>query len=113
MLVAEVRQRVDIALSLHLHDTYGMALANVLAGLEAGVTRYDSSIGGMGGCPYAPGAQGNVATEDLVFMLHRMGIRTGVNEDALMEAARFAESLIGHPLHSRRMALARAAVVSR
>jgi hydroxymethylglutaryl-CoA lyase len=106
-LVADVRRCVDIPLSLHLHDTYGMALANVVAGLDAGVTRYDASIGGMGGCPYAPGAQGNVATEDLIFMLHRMGVRTGVDEDALMEAARFAESLVSHSLQSRRMMLLR------
>jgi hydroxymethylglutaryl-CoA lyase len=84
-----------------------MALANVVAGLDAGVTRYDASIGGMGGCPYAPGAQGNVATEDLIFMLHRMGVQTGVDEDALMQAARFAETLVGHPLQSRQLLLAR------
>lgn len=105
-LIADARSVVDLPIALHLHDTYGMALANVVAGLDAGVTRYDAAIGGLGGCPYAPGAQGNVATEDLVFMLHRMGIRTGINEDALLAAARYAERLVGHPLHSRRMALA-------
>lgn len=107
ILVNAVRQSVDIDLSLHLHDTYGMALACVVAGLDAGITHFDSSVGGLGGCPYAPGAAGNIATEDLVFMLHRMGISTGINEDALMEAARYAESLVGHPLQSRRMSLAR------
>jgi hydroxymethylglutaryl-CoA lyase len=112
-LVADVRRCVDITLSLHLHDTYGMALANVVAGLDAGITRYDAAIGGMGGCPYAPGAQGNVATEDLIFMLHRMGIQTGVNEDALLEAAHFAESLVGHPLQSRRLTMARTDVVGK
>lgn len=105
-LVADVRSAVDIALSLHLHDTYGMSLACVVAGLDAGITRFDSSIGGLGGCPYAPGAAGNIATEDLVFMLHRMGVETGINEDALLDAVRYAESLVGHPLQSRRMALA-------
>ncbi len=108
-LVADVRSTVDIALSLHLHDTYGMALACVVAGLDAGITRFDSSIGGLGGCPYAPGAAGNIATEDLVFMLHRMGIETGIDEDALQDAARYAQSLVGHPLSSRRMALAASA----
>lgn len=105
-LVAAVRATIDLPIALHLHDTYGMALANVVAGLDAGVTRYDAAIGGLGGCPYAPGARGNVATEDLVFMLHRMGIGTGIDEDALMDAARFAEALVGHPLQSRRSSLA-------
>jgi hydroxymethylglutaryl-CoA lyase len=105
-LVRDVRSAVDIALSLHLHDTYGMALACAVAGLDAGITRFDSSTGGLGGCPYAPGAAGNIATEDLVFMLHRMGVATGINEDALLDVARYAQSLVGHPLQSRRMALA-------
>jgi len=111
-LVADVRSAVDIPLSLHLHDTYGMALACVVAGLDAGITRFDSSIGGLGGCPYAPGAAGNIATEDLVFMLHRMGVATGIDEEKLMDAARYAESLVGHPLTSRRMSLARAIIVA-
>ncbi len=111
-LVADVRSAVEIGLSLHLHDTYGMALACVVAGLDAGITRYDSSIGGLGGCPYAPGAAGNIATEDLVFMLHRMGVETGIDEDALLDAARYAQSLVGHPLLSRRMALAGAVEVA-
>lgn len=105
-LVTAVRGSVDVALTLHLHDTYGMALACVVAGLDAGIDHFDSSIGGLGGCPYAPGAAGNIATEDLVFMLHRMGVRTGIDEDSLLDAARYAESLVGHPLTSRRMALA-------
>ncbi len=104
-LVRDVRSAVAIGLSLHLHDTYGMALACVIAGLDAGITRYDSSIGGLGGCPYAPGAAGNIATEDLVFMLHRMGVETGIDENALMDAARYAQSLVGRPLQSRQMAL--------
>ncbi|MHB8647752.1 MAG: hydroxymethylglutaryl-CoA lyase [Thermomicrobiales bacterium] len=105
-LVVAVRSAVDVSLSLHLHDTYGMALACVVAGLDTGIERFDASIGGLGGCPYAPGAAGNIATEDLVFMLHRMGVATGIDEDALMDAARYAASLVGHPLQSRRMALA-------
>jgi len=70
--------------SAHFHDTYGMALANVMAALEAGVTRFDASIGGLGGCPFAPGAAGNVATEDLVFMMHEMGIDTGIDFGKLL-----------------------------
>jgi len=70
--------------SAHFHDTYGMALSNVMAALEAGVTRFDASIGGLGGCPFAPGAAGNAATEDIVFMLHEMGIETGINLQQLL-----------------------------
>lgn len=71
-------------LALHFHDTRGTALANVLAGLQMGITTFDASIGGLGGCPYAPGAAGNVSTEDLVYMLHGMGIQTGVNLERLV-----------------------------
>lgn len=74
-------------IALHFHDTYGTALANVLAGLQLGVTTYDSSAGGLGGCPYAPGASGNLATEDLVYMLDRMGIRTCVDLRGVFEAS--------------------------
>ncbi len=104
-LIRRVRGAVGCTVALHLHDTYGMALACVLAALEEDVTRFDSAIGGLGGCPYAPGAAGNVATEDLVLMLHRLGIRTGVDEAALRDAARLAQSLVGHPLFSHRMAV--------
>lgn len=85
-------------LALHLHDTRGTALANVVVGLEMGVTTFDSSIGGLGGCPYAPGAAGNLATEDLVYTLHGMGIETGVDLDRLWQAGQVAETLVGHPL---------------
>lgn len=88
-------------LRLHFHDTRGMALANVVAAMQAGATRFDGSIGGLGGCPYAPGASGNVATEDLVSMLHGMGIETGVDLQALLEAAWFAEEVVGRPLEGR------------
>jgi hydroxymethylglutaryl-CoA lyase len=89
---------LDIA--LHLHDTRGMALANAYAGLEMGVTRFDASVAGLGGCPFAghKGAAGNVCTEDLVFMCHEMGIETGIDLDALIETARLAEDVVGHPL---------------
>jgi len=87
-------------ISLHFHDTRGTALANALAGLQAGVTSFDGSVGGLGGCPYAAGATGNVATEDLVHMLHEMGIETGVNLEKLIECARLAQALVGRPLDS-------------
>ncbi|MBI2895375.1 MAG: hydroxymethylglutaryl-CoA lyase [Deltaproteobacteria bacterium] len=85
-------------LALHMHDTRGTALANVLQGLEMGITTFDASVGGLGGCPYAPGAPGNLATEDLVHMLHGMGLETGVDLSRLVDAARLAESLVGHEL---------------
>jgi hydroxymethylglutaryl-CoA lyase len=85
-------------LALHMHDTRGTALANVAVGLQHGIRVLDSSIGGMGGCPYAPGAAGNVATEDLVYMLHGMGIETGINLDRLVECARAAGSIVGRAL---------------
>ncbi|MDA0822244.1 MAG: hydroxymethylglutaryl-CoA lyase [Proteobacteria bacterium] len=79
----------DIPVAGHFHDTRGLGLANVDAALEVGVRRFDSSLGGLGGCPYAPGASGNVVTDDLVFMLEAMGLRTGVNLDRLLEAREF------------------------
>jgi isopropylmalate/homocitrate/citramalate synthase len=88
-------------LALHFHDTRGTALSNVLAALGHGVTTFDSSAGGLGGCPYAPGAAGNLATEDLVYMLDGLGIETGVSLTAVLEASRLLENAIGHPLPSR------------
>jgi hydroxymethylglutaryl-CoA lyase len=85
-------------LAMHMHDTRGTALANVLTGLELGIRDFDASVGGMGGCPYAPGAAGNLATEDLVYMLQGMGLETGVDLDRLVEAGRVAESLVGRAL---------------
>jgi hydroxymethylglutaryl-CoA lyase len=87
--------------AFHFHDTRGTALANVLAALTLGVTTFDASAGGLGGCPYAPGATGNLATEDLVYMLEGLDIKTGIDLAALLEASRFIESRIGHPLPSR------------
>jgi hydroxymethylglutaryl-CoA lyase len=86
------------ALALHMHDTRGTALANVLAGLDLGVTTFDSSIGGLGGCPYAPGASGNLATEDLVYMLAGMGYETGVDFEKLIAAGALAQRLVGRRL---------------
>ncbi len=85
-------------IAMHMHDTRGTALANVLVGLETGIRDFDSSVGGMGGCPYAPGAAGNLATEDLVYMLHGMGIETGVDLERLVEAGKVAESVVGRSL---------------
>ncbi|ODU10439.1 MAG: hydroxymethylglutaryl-CoA lyase [Rubrivivax sp. SCN 71-131] len=79
----------------HFHDTYGQALANILACLELGIARFDASVAGLGGCPYAKGASGNVATEDVVFMLHGMGIATGIDLDALVDTAAFISGVLG------------------
>jgi hydroxymethylglutaryl-CoA lyase len=85
-------------LALHLHDTRGTALANALVGLELGIRDFDASLGGIGGCPYAPGAAGNLATEDLVYMLHGMGLETGIDLETLIDAGRVAEAVVGHRL---------------
>jgi hydroxymethylglutaryl-CoA lyase len=101
-VVESVAGRVALEkIALHLHDTRGMALANVMAGLDLGVTTFDASAGGLGGCPYAPGATGNLATEDLIYMLDGLGVETGVSLPALIEASRFIEPKVGHPLPSR------------
>lgn len=84
----------------HYHDTRGTALSNVVASLDFGLTKFDSSIGGLGGCPYAPGAAGNLATEDLVYCLERMGYSTGVDLKALTTVARWLQNHIGHPVSS-------------
>jgi hydroxymethylglutaryl-CoA lyase len=88
-------------LAMHFHDTRGTALANILVSLEMGITTFDSSLGGLGGCPYAPGASGNVATDDLIYMLHGMDIATGIDVEQLTEAALFIRDKIGRPLSSR------------
>jgi hydroxymethylglutaryl-CoA lyase len=88
-------------LALHFHDTRGTALANVLAALEFEIRTFDASAGGLGGCPYAPGASGNLATEDLLYVLHGLGYDTGVELDAVIAASRFIEPLVGHRLSSR------------
>ncbi|PZM90369.1 MAG: hydroxymethylglutaryl-CoA lyase, partial [Actinobacteria bacterium] len=87
-------------LLLHFHNTRGTALANILTALELGVTEFDASVGGLGGCPYAPGATGNVATEEVVHMLHDMGVDTGIDLGALLEAAALAEEIVGRELPS-------------
>ena len=101
-LVRAVRAGVgaDRMTTLHLHNTRGLGLANALAGLDEGITTLDASLGGLGGCPFAPGASGNIVTEDLVFMLEAMGIDTGIDLDALLEVRSIlAEALPGEPLY--------------
>lgn len=89
------------ALAVHFHDTYGQALANIYACLELGITVIDSSVAGLGGCPYAKGASGNVATEDLVYMLEGMEIKTGVDLDRLLEVSQFVATMTGRPARSK------------
>ena len=85
----------------HFHDTYGQALANTLAALQLGVAQFDASVAGLGGCPYARGASGNVATEDLVYLLHGMGIDTGVDLEALIDAGAYISAALGRASGSR------------
>ena len=102
VVVDAVAARVPLdMMALHFHDTRGTALANVLTALQMGVTTFDSSAGGLGGCPYAPGATGNLATEDLIYMLDGLGIETGVNLGAVLDASAYIESRVGHRLPSR------------
>ncbi|GAA3280039.1 hydroxymethylglutaryl-CoA lyase [Dactylosporangium vinaceum] len=100
-VVGPVRDRhPDLPLLLHFHNTRGTALANILTALRLGVTEFDASIGGLGGCPYAPGATGNVATEEVVHMLEDMGYDTGIDLKALLEAGRLAQEIVGRELPS-------------
>lgn len=89
------------ALAGHFHDTYGMAVANLYAALEAGIRVFDSSVSGLGGCPYSPGATGNVATEDVVYLLSELGLQTGVDLQALVETGSFIDQALGRPTGSR------------
>lgn len=100
-LVRKVRAAVgDRLTTLHLHNTRGLGLANVVAGLEEGITTFDASLGGLGGCPFAPGASGNLVTEDLVLMLNSMGLKTGIDLDALLKVRAIIEhALPGEPLY--------------
>lgn len=93
----------DMELALHFHNTRGIGLANVMAGLSEGVEIYESSVAGLGGCPFAPGATGNICTEDLVYLLHECGIETGVDLNALCAVAREVEQVIGRPLPGQMM----------
>jgi hydroxymethylglutaryl-CoA lyase len=101
-LVGEFRSRYpDTQLNLHFHNTRGTGLANVLTALELGVADFDASVGGLGGCPYAPGATGNIATEELIYMVEDMGVATGVDLEAMIDAAAEAERIIGRTLPSQ------------
>lgn len=101
-MIAAVAERVPIAnLAGHFHDTYGQALANIYAAIEMGARVFDASVSGLGGCPYAPGAAGNVATEDLVYMLDGMGVETGVDLDRLIAAGAFICGKLGRETQSR------------
>jgi hydroxymethylglutaryl-CoA lyase len=99
--LCRLRERYPEArFSLHLHDTRRMATANIIAGLQAGVTEFDGTLGGLGGCPYAPGATGNIAIEDMVHMFHEMGITTGVDLDALLVIGPWLRAIVQHELDS-------------
>ena len=101
-MLSAIAKEISIAhLAVHYHDTWGQALANILASLQLGISVIDSSVAGLGGCPYAPGATGNVATEDVVYLLDGMGIETGVNLDKLAAAGRFISQHLGRPPASR------------
>ena len=98
-LVEAIRKRYpDMPVVLHFHNTRGVGLANVMVGLDLGVREYESSIAGLGGCPFAPGATGNICTEDLVYLLEESGFDTGIDLEALIAVARRVESVIGRPL---------------
>ena len=101
ILEAILRYARPEQLALHLHDTRGTALANALVGLSAGVATFDASVGGLGGCPYAPGASGNLASEDLVFMLHGMHVDTGIDLAKLVQAGEAAQEMIGRKLSGK------------
>jgi hydroxymethylglutaryl-CoA lyase len=89
------------AVAVHFHDTRGTALANILVSVEMGITTVDAAMGGLGGCPYAPGASGNVATEDVVYMLEEMGVKTGVDLEKLIDCSRLVSTLVGHEMPSK------------
>jgi hydroxymethylglutaryl-CoA lyase len=101
-ILSALNQKIPFSkLALHMHDTWGRALANCLVGLQMGIRTFDASIGGLGGCPYAPGASGNLATEDLVALLHEMGYETGIDFNALVKAGGLAQTLLERPLPSK------------
>ncbi len=91
----------EVTWSLHLHNTRDMGLANALAGLQAGITQFDAAQGGIGGCPFVPGATGNISTEDLVHMLHEMGIATGIDLEMLLAEGKKLRAIVGHDLISQ------------
>ncbi len=101
-LLEHLKQEVPVnQLSLHFHDTYGQGMGNICASLQAGVTTFDSSVAGLGGCPYANGATGNVATEDVLYLLHELGVKTGVDLNAVADTGRFILDQLGRKSGSR------------
>jgi hydroxymethylglutaryl-CoA lyase len=113
-LVPLLAQRIPLeAIAMHFHDTRGTALANVYAALQHGIAKFDASSGGLGGCPYAPGATGNVGTEDVLYLLHQMGIETGVDLERVRAASRFIATVVDHALTSKAYQAMEAASVAR
>lgn len=107
-LLEAVLKEIPVSkIAMHFHDTNGMALANVMKSIEYGITTFDSAVGGIGGCPYAKGATGNVATEDLLYLLNRLGIKTGVDFDKVINVSHFLESKIGRKLTSKQLDISR------
>lgn len=104
LLEAVIARYPKEKLIMHYHDTRGMAIANIMTSMEYGITRFDSSIGGLGGCPYAPGAAGNVATNDVLYLLNGQGIKTGIDEKKLQEAALYIQNKLGKALPSKALA---------
>jgi len=103
-LLTKLGGKVDLnCLSVHFHNTRGLGLANLLSALQYGVTRFEASVGGLGGCPFIPGAAGNIPTEEVVYMLEEMGINTGVNLKGLISCTRDIEKFLGRSLSSRMM----------
>ncbi|PHS19202.1 MAG: hydroxymethylglutaryl-CoA lyase [Kangiella sp.] len=106
-LISALKNEIDVShLAVHFHDTYGQALANILASMQSGISNIDASVSGLGGCPYAKGASGNVATEDLVYMLDGMGIETGINLDKLIKAGDYISQYLGR-VNGSKVALAK------
>ena len=100
LVVDTKRLALDLPVGVHLHDTRGLGIANALAALDAGADRIDGTVGGLGGCPFAPGASGNLALEDLVHVLEESGVRTGIDLEALIEVAELACGIVGRPVDS-------------
>ena len=101
-LIELMARRIELErITVHLHDTQGLGMANAYAAIDSGVRTLDASFGGLGGCPFAPGAKGNIATEDLVFLAHKMGFETGIDLEKLLDAVEFAEGVVGRPLGGR------------
>ena len=110
-LLEEVARRIPVRrIAGHYHDTYGQAIANIYASLEVGISTFDSSVAGLGGCPYAKGATGNVATEDVVYLMHGLGIETGIDLNQLIDAGTFISHILGRPTKSK---VAQAVMVER